>query len=72
MGDAMTIIILLIVVAAFISGGVISTLAILIIGIRSDDRARNLTSVPRTHAQAVTRRVLGVGVRDHRSRTGEP
>ena len=50
-------------VAAFLSAATIVILAILVAGIRSDDRAKNLTGAPRTRTEAVTRRLLGVGVR---------
>lgn len=59
----MTFSIFIAVIAVFLSGAVIGALAILIAGIRSYDRARNLTGPPRTRTEAVTRRVLGVGVR---------
>ena len=50
-------------VAAFLSAATIVILVILVAGIRSDDRAKNLTGAPRTRTEAVTRRLLGVGVR---------
>jgi hypothetical protein len=59
----MTFTIALIAIAAFLSGSAIGVLAILVAGIRSDDRAKNLTGIPRTGTEAVTRRLLGVGVR---------
>jgi hypothetical protein len=59
----MAFIVTLTAVAAFLSGSAIGILAILAAGIRSDDRAKNLTSAPRTGTEAVTRHVLGVGVR---------
>jgi hypothetical protein len=59
----MTFTVTLIAVAAFLSGSAIGILAILAAGIRSDDRAKNLTSAPRTGTEVVTRRLLGVGVR---------
>lgn len=52
------------VIAVFLSGMVIGFLAILVAGIRGDDRARNLTGAPRARAAAVARRLLGAGVRD--------
>ena len=55
--------ILIIAIAAFLSGVVIGILAIAVAGIRSDDRAKTLTRAPRTRAEAATRRLLGVGVR---------
>jgi hypothetical protein len=59
----MTFTIALIAIAAFLSGSAIGIFAVLVAGIRSDDRAKNLTSVPRTRTGAVTRRLLGVSVR---------
>jgi hypothetical protein len=59
----MTFTIALTVVAAFLSAAAIIILAILVAGIRSDDRAKNLTSAPRTRTEQATRRLLGVGVR---------
>lgn len=59
----MTFAIALTAVAAFLSIAVIVILAILVAGIRSDDRAKNLTSAPRTRTEQVTRRLIGVGVR---------
>jgi hypothetical protein len=59
----MTFAIALIALAAFLSGSAIGILAILVAGIRSDDRAKNLTCTPRTVTEAITRRVLGVGIR---------
>jgi hypothetical protein len=50
-------------VAVFLSAAAIVILAILVAGIRSDDRAKNLTRAPRTRTEAATRRLLGVGVR---------
>jgi len=49
--------------AALLSIAAIVILAILVAGIRSDDRAKNLTSAPRTRTEQATRRLLGVGVR---------
>jgi hypothetical protein len=59
----MTFTIALIAIAAFLSGSAIGIFAVLVAGIRSDDRAKNLTGIPRTGTEAITRRLLGVGVR---------
>lgn len=59
----MTFAISIIAIAVVLSGAVIGVLAVLVTGIHSDDRAKNLTYAPRAHTEAVTRRVLGVGVR---------
>ena len=61
--DAMTFTIALTAVAAFLSVAAIVLLAILVAGIRSEDRAKNLTRAPRTRTEHLTRRLLGVGVR---------
>jgi len=59
----MTFTIALTAVAVFLATAAIVILAILVAGIRSGERAKNLTSAPRTHTEQVTRRLLGVGVR---------
>ena len=59
----MTFAVSIIAIAAVLSGAVIGILTVLVIGIHSDDRAKNLTATPRTHTEAVTRLLLGVGVR---------
>ena len=59
----MTFAITLTAVAVFLSAATIVSLAILVAGIRSDDRAKNLTRAPRSRTEQVTRRLLGVGVR---------
>jgi hypothetical protein len=51
----MTFTIALTAVAAFLSAAAIAILAILVSAIRSDDRAKNLTSAPRTRARQSTR-----------------
>jgi hypothetical protein len=54
------------VIAAFVSGAVIAVFVLLVIGIRAGDRPRRLTDAPHSHLEAITRTVLGVGVRtDH-------
>ncbi len=47
----------------FLSGAVSGVLAMLVIGIRRGDRARHLADEPGTRLDAVTRHLLGVGVR---------
>jgi len=59
----MTFTIVLVAIAAFLSGSAIGIFVVLVAGIRSDDRAKNLTGIPRTGTEAITRRLLGVGVR---------
>ena len=60
----MTLAITILAIAIFLAGATIGLLAVFVIGIRRDDRAKNLTNAPRTQVEAVTRRVLGVGVRN--------
>ncbi len=55
-----------VIIAAFLSGAVLGLLALLIVGIHTADRARSMADGPRTHLEAVTRRVLGVGTRSRR------
>jgi hypothetical protein len=50
-------------VAAALFGAAVGVLAVFVVGIRSEDRAKNLTGVPATPIEAITRRALGVGVR---------
>ena len=59
----MTLAITLTAVAGFLSVAAILILALLVAGIRGDDRATNLTCAPRSRTEQVTRRLLGVGVR---------
>ena len=59
----MTLAIMISVVAIFLCGASIG--AVLVAGIRSEDRAQNLTRTPRTRTEAVTRRLLGAGTRNH-------
>jgi len=51
------------VLAVFLSGAAIGVLVMLVIGIRRGDRACRLADEPGTRLDAVTRRMLGVGVR---------
>lgn len=43
--------------------GVFAVLVLVLVGIHDEDRHMSLTSAPRTRIEAVTRRLLGVGVR---------
>ena len=47
----------------FLSGAVAGVFVVLVIGIRIGDRNHRLTDEPGTHLDALTRSVLGVGVR---------
>jgi hypothetical protein len=60
----MTLTAALALLAAALLGATAGILALLVIGIRRDDRAKNLTGTPATPVEAITRRVLGVGVRN--------
>lgn len=59
----MTFSVWMLVLAAFLSGAVAGVFTVLAIGIRMGDRVHHLTSEPGTHLDALTRDVLGVGVR---------
>jgi hypothetical protein len=59
----MTFSVWVLVLAVFLSGVVAGVFAVLVIGIRISDRAHRLTDEPGTHLDALTRSVLGVGVR---------
>jgi len=63
----MTFAVAILAIAVFLSGAVLGFLALLIVGIRKGDRAQHLADTPHTHVEAVTRRVLGVGTRNHRN-----
>jgi hypothetical protein len=58
----MTFSVWMLVLAVFLSGAVASVFTVLVIGIRRGDRA-HLADEPGTHLDALTRSVLGVGVR---------
>ena len=49
--------------AVFLSGAVTGVLVMLVIGIRRGDRAHHLADEPDTQLDALTRSMLGVGVR---------
>ena len=56
--------VVLFVVAAFLSGAVTAVFAMLVAGVRAGDRPGHLTAqAPRGHMEALTRTILGVGVR---------
>jgi hypothetical protein len=59
----MTFSICMLVLAVFLSGAVAGVFIMLAIGIRKADRAHHLTYEPDTHLDALTRSVLGVGIR---------
>ena len=68
----MTLVITILAVATFLAGAAIGFIAIIVIGIHREDRAKTLTNAPRTQAEAATRRVLGVGVRHGNADSDEP
>ena len=68
----MTLAIVITVLAVFLCGASVGILAVLVAGIRSEDRAQNPTRTPRTRTEAVTRRLLGAGTRNHPSRPSPP
>ena len=54
----------LFVIAAFLSGAVTAVFAMLVVGVHAGDHPRHLTAAPpRGRLEALTRTVLGVGVR---------
>lgn len=53
----------ILVLAGFLSGVVAGVFVVLVIGIRRGDRAHHLADGPGTPLDALTRSVLGVGVR---------
>jgi hypothetical protein len=56
--------VVLFVIAAFLSGAVTAVFTMLVAGIHAADRPRHLTAQPpRGQPEALTRTVLGVGVR---------
>ena len=61
----MTLTVLILAIAVFLAGAVLGVLTLLIVGIRKGDRAGHLADTPHTQVEAITRRVLGVGTRNH-------
>ena len=59
----MTSAVVIIVIAAFLSGAVIAVFVMLVAGIHVGDRPGRLISAPCSRLEALTRTVLGVGVR---------
>ena len=51
------------IVALLIALGVLALLALVVAGIRDEERHMSLTSAPRTRIGAITRHLTGVGVR---------
>jgi hypothetical protein len=59
----MTFSVWILVLAVFLSGAVAGVFVVLVIGIRTGDRGHHITDEPDTRLEALTRSVLGVGVR---------
>jgi hypothetical protein len=56
--------VVLLIIAAFLSGAVAVVFALLVIGIHAGDRPRHLTAAPRRgQLESLTRTFLGVGLR---------
>jgi hypothetical protein len=66
----MTFSVWMLVLAVFLSGSVAGVFVMLVIGIRVGDRA-HLANQPGTRLDAMTRSVLGVGVRTSRNNGAE-
>ena len=63
--DAMTLAIVIFAITIFLAGAVLGFFLLIIIGIRKGDRAGHLADAPHTQVEAITRRALGVGIRNH-------
>jgi len=61
-----TALLLVLLAVMFLAGVVAGMLALLIAGIRSDDRRRDIHRGPRTRAESASRRLLA-GIREPRS-----
>ena len=60
----MSIAVVIAAVVALTALGVLALLVLVLVSVRDEDRRMSLTSTPRTRIEAVTRRLLGVGVRN--------
>lgn len=67
----MTITVAILALTIFLSGAGLGVLVLLAVGIWTGSRGRQFPLVPRTLAEAVTHRLLGVGVRWHRNKDEE-
>jgi hypothetical protein len=63
-GTADPVAVIVAIVALVIGLGVAALLVLVLVGISHEERHMSLTSAPRTRVEAVTRRLLGVGVRN--------
>jgi hypothetical protein len=61
----MTVAVVIFGITVFLAGAALGVLALLVVGIRKGDRAGHLADAPHTQVEAITRRVLGVGTRNH-------
>lgn len=59
-------------IAAFLAITAAAVFVLLVIGIRRGDRARHLSDAPRTALDALTRSILGLGIRDQTIRRPLP
>lgn len=59
----MTLTVFILTVPSFLCGTTIGGFALVVSGIRKGDRAVRFADKPSTHAEAIARRVLGVGIR---------
>ena len=59
----MGIAVVILAVGALTGLGALALLVLVLAGIRDEERHMSLTSTPRTRTAAITRRLLGVGVR---------
>ena len=59
----MTLAVGILALVVFLSGAVAGVLLMLVIGIRRGDRAGHLADEPATHVDALTRGMLGLGIR---------
>ena len=54
----------ILIAAVILTGlGVLAVLVLVLVGIHDEDRHMSLTGAPRTRIEAITRRLLGVGIR---------
>jgi hypothetical protein len=66
------IVISILTIITFLLGAVIGVTSIIVmIGSFRGDRSKSLTDPPPTHAETITRRILGVGVRSDHEGTDE-
>jgi hypothetical protein len=61
----------ILIAAVILTGlGVLAVLVLVLVGIHDEDRHMSLTGAPRTRIEAITRRLLGVGIRSPGPCTG--